>query len=233
MTPELAKKYAAPVPRYASYPTTPHFSPHVDHDAYATWLSALRDDEPLSLYVHIPFCDSLRWYCGCTTKAIRRYDPVATYVKPLLAEIENVGRRRNQEVSHVHWGGGSPNILEPAHILSLADALHVRFEIAQRAEFAVEIDPRRLDAERISAFVQAGVTRVSLGVQDFDEHVQEAINRHQSFSDTKKAADLIRDAGVRSINIDLVYDLPHQTCDSVAKTINQVLALDPDRTAGV
>ncbi|MBU2534026.1 MAG: oxygen-independent coproporphyrinogen III oxidase [Alphaproteobacteria bacterium] len=232
MNPELALKYATPVPRYTSYPTAPHFSTDIDHRTYRRWLSEL-NDEPLSLYVHIPFCDTLCWYCGCATKATRRYDPVANYMDALLGEVaevaDSVGKKRR--VSHVHWGGGSPNILEPADILRLAHRLQDAFDWAVDAEFAVEIDPRRLDDARVAAFAEAGVTRVSLGVQDFAKDVQEAINRLQSFEQTRDALTRFRSAGVGSVNIDLVYGLPHQTRDSVANTIDQVLELAPDRIA--
>jgi len=230
---ELIQKYAAPVPRYTSYPTAPHFSPDVDHGVYSEWLEKLPEGEPLSLYAHIPFCDILCWYCGCNTKMVQKYKPVNAYMQSLLAEIDHVGSRigSRHEVSHIHWGGGSPNILKPQDILDLADMMRRRFKFADDMEFAVEIDPRDMPSERISAFVEAGVTRISLGVQDFHIKVQEAINRLQSFEDTKEVIDRFRDAGIGSANIDLVYGLPYQTAESVAETIDQVLELAPDRIA--
>ena len=221
------------MPRYTSYPTAPHFSPRIDADVYADWLAALPATEPVSLYVHIPFCDQLCWYCGCSTKATRRYAPVASYMESLLAEISAVAARlrKRHPAAHIHWGGGSPNILEPQDIRRLARSFADNFTLTDDAEFAVEIDPRRIDAARIEAFAEAGVTRVSLGVQDFSMPVQTAINRVQSFETTRDVLERFRAAGVPSINIDLVYGLPHQTRDSVAETIDRVLDLSPDRIA--
>ncbi|HFQ15327.1 MAG TPA: coproporphyrinogen III oxidase, partial [Rhodobacteraceae bacterium] len=158
-TKALLAKYAAPVPRYTSYPTAPHFTSDVDAAIYRDWLSALPADEPLSLYLHVPFCDILCWYCGCATKQTRRYDPIAQYVEPLLAEIEAVGSlvATRPPVTHMHWGGGSPNPLSAGDIGRLNDALRKYFNFADDAEFAVEIDPRRLDSDVVAAFAAAGV----------------------------------------------------------------------------
>lgn len=233
MNPEVVKRYSAPVPRYTSYPTAPHFTSDVGPDQYAEWLAALPPASRLSLYLHIPYCVSLCWYCGCCTKEVRRYDPVGQYLPSLHAEIEGVSRRlpAAHSVTHIHWGGGTPNILSPDDIARLAEVQARHFQIGDGAEFAVEIDPRGLDDERVTAFARAGVTRVSLGVQDFDTKVQAAINRHQSFAQTKFAADAFRAAGIGAINVDVVYGLPHQTRDGVQRTIEQVLALRPARVA--
>ncbi|MEQ1576974.1 MAG: oxygen-independent coproporphyrinogen III oxidase [Hyphomicrobium sp.] len=233
MNPEIVERYSAPVPRYTSYPTSPHFSADIGHRQYSEWLTALPVRSRLSLYLHIPFCDTLCWYCGCCTKEVHRYEPVAEYLVSLLAEIENVSARLPQthEVAHIHWGGGSPNVLTAPDILKLAAAVRASFHVRDDAEFAVEIDPRGLTEDRVSAFAQAGVNRVSVGVQDFNTAVQAAINRHQTFETTKKAVDLFRQHGVEAINVDLVYGLPHQTRDSVEETINQVLELAPERIA--
>jgi len=233
MTPEVVKRYSAPVPRYTSYPTAPHFSDAVGRKEYAAWLAALPERAHLSLYLHIPFCDAMCWYCGCSTKAVRRYEPVANYLQTLISEIAGVSSRlpRTHRVTHIHWGGGSPNVLRSKHILDLADGIRAHFNVSDDAEFAVEVDPRGLSGDRIAAFAQAGVTRVSIGVQDFDPKVQAAINRLQSFETTKRAVELFREQGIAAINIDLVYGLPHQTRDSVARTIKQVMALEPNRIA--
>lgn len=224
---------AAPVPRYTSYPTAQHFSARIGPAAYADWLGALPPRAKLSLYFHIPFCQSLCWYCGCTTKAAQRHDPVTSYLAVLAGEVAAVAARvpAGHEVAHIHWGGGTPNILTADDIRALNATIRGAFKIAQDAEFAVEIDPRHIEADQVAAFASAGVTRVSLGVQDFDPSVQEAINRTQSFDATKRAAELFREAGIASLNIDLVYGLPHQTRESVERTIEQVLTLDPDRIA--
>lgn len=231
--PETLRKYAAPVPRYTSYPTAAHFSGSVDHEVYGAWLSALPAASNLSLYVHIPFCDTLCWFCGCTTKAVRRYSPVAAYLPVLYNEIAHVAERLgpSHRVRHLHWGGGSPNTLNAADIEALAERLTTAFPLHKDAEFAVEIDPRGLTVEQVDAFVRSGVNRVSIGVQDFSDEVQLAINRMQSFETTRFAIDLFRARGVESINIDLVYGLPHQTVARLDETLAQVISLRPDRVA--
>lgn len=224
--------HSTPVPRYTSYPTAPHFSPKIDHGQYASWLSALPDGGDLSLYVHIPFCHQLCWYCGCNTKATQQYAPVVSYLRSLAREINHVAERLpDHRVVQIHWGGGSPNILAPADICALSDAIRARFNVDRDAEFAVEMDPRHLDPEQIQAFSNAGISRLSLGVQDFNEAVQAAIGRAQSFEMTRRAVDAFRNLGVASINIDLMYGLPRQTMESVERTAAQVLALEPDRIA--
>ena len=233
MSSDLVKRHSGPVPRYTSYPTAPHFSDRVGTGQYAAWLAALPQRAQLSLYLHIPFCNVLCWYCGCSTKAVNRYEPVARYLSSLRSEIANVAARvpAGCAARHVHWGGGSPNILEPDDILALAEATRQSFNLAKGTEFAVEIDPRILDRDRIVAFARAGVTRASIGVQDFNEKVQTAINRRQSFATTQAAVAVLREHGIGAINIDLVYGLPHQTRDSVEATVTKVLALEPSRIA--
>lgn len=233
MNPEILHRYAAPVPRYTSYPTAPHFTNAVDAATYGQWLRALPSGSSLSLYVHIPFCNQLCWYCGCTTKATRQYHPVADYMTALLEEISTVAdlMPRDCRTIHMHWGGGSPSILLPDDIRRLAHAINSRFQRDPAAEFAVEVDPRFFDAERVAAFAEAGVNRVSVGVQDFDPAVQKAINRTQTVEMTRSVVEMFRSAGVRSVNIDLVYGLPYQTRQSVDRTLDEVLALAPDRIA--
>jgi oxygen-independent coproporphyrinogen III oxidase len=233
MSPEVVKRYSALVPRYTSYPTAPHFCDAIGPEQYAAWLAALPAHARLSLYLHIPYCDSLCWYCGCSTKAVQRYEPVAAYLKSLTAEIENVSSRMPHRnlVTHIHWGGGSPSILRAGDILALGKATRRHFNVADDAEFAVEADPRGLDEARVRAFAEAGVRRVSIGVQDFDANVQAAINRQQSFETTRAAITALRAHGIDKINIDLVYGLPHQTRDSVEQTVAKVLELSPNRIA--
>ena len=233
MTPDLIRKYAVPVPRYTSYPTAPQFSADVSSDLYETWLEELAPESSLSLYAHIPFCDTLCWYCGCTTKATRKYEPVADYLRNLINEISYVTAHLRQRpvVRHIHWGGGSPNVLAPVDILRLADALKAYFHVADDAEFAIEIDPRAHDLARTRAFAAAGVNRLSVGVQDFDEDVQSAINRIQSFEKTRETISGFRDLGIPSVNVDLVYGLPRQTMASALRTIDHVIELAPERIA--
>lgn len=233
MRPESLRKYAAPVPRYTSYPTAPHFSSAIGPEDYASWLAAIPSGQRVSLYVHIPFCDTLCWYCGCNTKVTQRYEPIAKYLDALSIEIANVARHvdTTARVAHVHFGGGSPSVLRPDDIVKLATELKSCFRFADDCEFAVEVDPRGLSEDRLDAFAQAGVTRISIGVQDFAPAVQAAINREQSFETTAAVIAGFRERGVRSINIDLVYGLPHQTQASVADTIDRVVGLRPDRIA--
>ncbi|MEQ1697160.1 MAG: oxygen-independent coproporphyrinogen III oxidase [Hyphomicrobiaceae bacterium] len=233
MNPDLVKSYSAPAPRYTSYPTAQQFGPAVQAAQYGHWLSQLSSGAKISIYCHIPYCQSLCWYCGCTTKALRRYDPITAYMEPLQAELANVAALVpvNHEVTHIHWGGGTPNILNADDITRLAGTIRRLYRVAADAEFAVEIDPRHLDSDQVTAFEYAGVNRISVGVQDFEPAVQAAINREQTFEMTERAITMFRDRGIRSINADLVYGLPHQSCDSVSRTIEQVLTLRPDRIA--
>ncbi|MFV0366887.1 MAG: oxygen-independent coproporphyrinogen III oxidase [Hyphomicrobiaceae bacterium] len=233
MRPEQLKRFSTPVPRYTSYPTAPHFSAAVDATTYEAWLEDLPPGLPLSLYAHIPFCREMCWYCACSMKVTRRNEPVARYLTALLREIDTVATRiaHRHQVTHIHWGGGSPSILLPDQIRELAGKLKQRFVLAADAEFAVEVDPRGLDEDRIRAFAEAGVNRVSIGVQDFNQAVQDAINRQQSVELTAWVVDTFRAHGVKGINIDLVYGLPFQTLETVDQTMEHVLALKPDRIA--
>lgn len=220
------------VPRYTSYPTAPHFSPGVDSQRYAQWLAALPPGSNISLYVHIAFCHQICWYCGCNTKATQQYAPVARYLKSIKAELARVAAQiPAHSVTTLHWGGGSPNILSAEDISALHETIRTHFDMAQKVEFAVEIDPRHLARDQVAAFARAGLTRLSLGVQDFNETVQAAVGRAQSFEMTQRAVDAFRGHGIGSINIDLMYGLPHQTTETVTRTAEQVLALSPDRIA--
>ncbi|WP_445492197.1 oxygen-independent coproporphyrinogen III oxidase [Rhodopseudomonas sp. RCAM05734] len=229
----LVMRRAAALPRYTSYPTANHFKPTVGPGDYRNWLAGLADDAALSLYVHIPFCNEMCWYCACSTKATRRYDPVARYLDTLEAEIATVSGLvpRGHRLPHLHWGGGSPDILSVADITRLGGALKASFHLDADTEFAVEIDPRLMTADKADAFVGIGVNRISIGVQDFDPAVQAAIGRMQSYEVSKASLDLFRDRGVTSVNMDLVYGLPHQTEQSLTRTIARVIELSPDRIA--
>lgn len=230
---KLAERHAAPVPRYTSYPTAPHFGAEVGPREAAQWMTLLPDDVRLSLYVHIPFCRELCWYCGCATTVVNGQQPVRAYLETLDVEMARVAELIPQahRISHLHWGGGSPNSLTAREIGELAARTKERFNLDYGAEFAVEIDPRFMDAERVAAFHRAGVNRVSIGVQDFNPKVQAAINRHQPYETTRRVVSQLREAGIPSLNIDLVYGLPGQTQSSVARTVELVLSFDPDRIA--
>jgi oxygen-independent coproporphyrinogen-3 oxidase len=233
MASKLLEQHDLRVPRYTSYPTAPHFHAGVTAETYADWLRNLPGGAPLSLYLHIPYCYEMCWYCGCHTKATRRYAPVREYVQVLEAEIASVADAigSRQAVSHVHWGGGTPTILLDNDMAVLMDKLHDRFDIADDAEIAIEADPRTLTYEKTVALADAGVNRASLGVQDCNAHVQAAINRVQPFEQTSDAVAALRAAGIKRINIDLMYGLPLQTVDDVRRTVDTVLPLAPDRLA--
>jgi oxygen-independent coproporphyrinogen-3 oxidase len=233
MIDRLLARYGRPVPRYTSYPTAPHFHAGIDAAHYAQWLGDAPAAASASLYLHVPFCTKLCWYCGCNTKIVARYAPVAAFADTLRREIALaaacLGRR--QRVSAVHWGGGTPNILAAGDFLALTEALRESFALAADAEIAVEIDPRTLDAGMVAALAAAGVTRASLGVQDFDLRVQQAVNRVQPVAVVAQAVDALRAAGIGSINLDLMVGLPYQTPATVAATVDQAVALAPARVA--
>ncbi|MFZ0421402.1 MAG: oxygen-independent coproporphyrinogen III oxidase [Xanthobacteraceae bacterium] len=229
---DLLKHLERRVPRYTSYPTAVQFGPEVKAASYQAWLADLPADTPLSFYLHIPFCAELCLYCGCNTTVVRRYDPVAAYVALLEREIEMVGAIvGKRSIANLHWGGGTPTILAPQDFLRLTATLRDRFSFAPDAELAVEIDPRTMTRGHASVLAQIGITRASLGVQDFDERVQRAVGRIQSVEQTARVVQWCRDAGIGGINLDLIYGLPHQTTASTAATIERVLDLDPDRIA--
>jgi len=233
MRPDLAEKYDLRVPRYTSYPTAPHFGPSVNGETYGDWLGALPADASLSLYLHIAYCAEMCWFCGCHTKITRKYAPVADYMDCLWREIEMVAERlpTRMAAQHVHFGGGSPTILSPEDFVSTVDRLRKHFLIQDGAEIAVELDPRTADETYVKAMAQAGVTRASIGVQDFNPVVQKAINRIQPYEVTANVIAWLRQHGVPEINMDLVYGLPHQTTDSLLETIDKGIGFTPKRVA--
>jgi oxygen-independent coproporphyrinogen-3 oxidase len=221
----------ARVPRYTSYPTAPHFHAGITSEIYHDWLAQLEPGTPLSLYLHVPFCDTLCWFCGCHTTVVNGYAPVRSYLDYLLRELELIGELARGRVVHIHWGGGSPTILRPDDVRRLALDIRSRIDVASDADFAVEIDPRGFEADMAKALAEAGVTRASIGVQDFDPAVQRAINRLQSAETTAETVRLLRSNGIDRLNVDLIYGLPHQTARGLGETIEAVLALEPDRLA--
>ncbi|WEX91731.1 oxygen-independent coproporphyrinogen III oxidase (plasmid) [Sinorhizobium garamanticum] len=234
MQPDLVAKYGeARLPRYTSYPTAPRFSPTIDAGTYGGWLAATPAEKPVSLYLHIPFCRSMCWYCGCHTTITQRDQPILDYLDMLREEVRlvSVAARKNLAVDHVHFGGGTPTIMKPQEFHDLIRVLRDRFGFTKDAEIAVEIDPRTLEREMAKALGEAGVRRASLGVQSFDSVVQKAINRNQSEEQTMEAVARLRRAGVDSINFDLVYGLPHQTVQSCVNTAEAAIAMRPDRFA--
>ncbi|EYR78634.1 oxygen-independent coproporphyrinogen III oxidase [Shinella sp. 838] len=230
----LIEKYGeARLPRYTSYPTAPGFSPTVGAGTHSDWLAAIKPGTDASLYLHIPFCRSMCWYCGCHTTITQRDEPILDYIDMLRKEIDlvsrTVGGRPN--IRHVHFGGGTPTIMQPEEFRDLIGLLRARFAFAAGAEIAVEIDPRTLTAEMATALGEAGVTRASLGVQSFDPVVQKAINRIQSEAQTAEAAARLRKAGITGINFDLIYGLPHQTVASCIETAQAAIRMRPERFA--
>lgn len=229
----LLTKYSSAVPRYTSYPTAPHFHEGVDCGIYAQWLKAITGKERISLYLHIPYCDRLCWFCACHTKHTLKYEPIAIYLESLKKEIAAVGAlvSRDAAVTAVHFGGGSPTMLRPDDMIALMSALRAAFRFADEVEISVEMDPNDLDEPRYDALAAIGMTRASLGVQDFHPEVQKAINRIQTFEHTKSVVDAVRARGVHSVNCDILYGLPHQTETTVAETVKDILSLAPDRIA--
>jgi len=229
----LVTRLSSPVPRYTSYPTAPHFDESIGPQAYLQGLEALGAANRLSLYAHIPYCDRLCWFCACHTKQTLRYEPVEAYLKGLHAEIAAIGSRvcRDAPVTALHFGGGSPTLLRPDDMVALKDCLDRHFAFSPDAEIAVEMDPNDLDEARHDALAAIGMTRASLGIQDFDPKVQKAINRIQTFEQTRGVVEAARERGVRSVNCDILYGLPHQTMETLAETVRAVVSLAPDRVA--
>ena len=233
MSGELISRANLSVPRYTSYPTAPHFKGSIDSSRYESWLQEQDPAQPVSLYLHVPFCKKMCWYCGCHTKIAARYSPVETYAKTLRAEIEMLADRLpgRFSLSHLHWGGGTPTILSEEDFKATMALIGERFHFTSDAERAIEIDPRTVDAAKITALAAAGINRASLGVQDFSPAVQKAINRVQSFEITRNTTENLRRAGIEKINFDLMYGLPLQTEADILRTVDLSHQLRPDRIA--
>jgi oxygen-independent coproporphyrinogen-3 oxidase len=234
MRPDLAAKYDLRVPRYTSYPTAPHFHAGVGSDAYKGWLGGLDPALELSVYLHIAYCAEMCWFCGCHTKITKRYAPVAAYMESLWREMALVAEALPTRMTarHVHFGGGSPTILSAEDFVRTVDLLREHFILKPDAEVAVELDPRTADEAYVKAMAGAGVTRASIGVQDLDDKVQQAINRIQPYEITEQVTGWLRHHGVAEVNIDLIYGLPYQTLDGLLATIDKaVTGLRPRRVA--
>ncbi|HEV2548710.1 MAG TPA: oxygen-independent coproporphyrinogen III oxidase [Stellaceae bacterium] len=221
------------LPRYTSYPTAPHFHLGIGADTYRRWLEAVPPSTPVSLYLHVPFCAAMCWYCGCHTTVAKSYAPIAGYAALLAREIELVAAflPARLPVSHIHWGGGTPNLLSSDDLRRLAAVIDTHFDHSAETEMAVEIDPRTLARDTVSTFAQIGINRASLGVQDFDPRVQEAVNREQSYAMTAEAVAMLRAKGIARLNLDLMYGLPFQTATGVVDTVAKAVALAADRLA--
>ncbi len=225
--------FDARVPRYTSYPTAPHFAGGVGPDKTAGWLKAIPEGGSVSVYLHIPFCRRLCWFCACRTQGTATSAPVAAYVESLKTEIATIRDLlpRGVKIEHLHWGGGTPTLLTPQMIGDLADSIRDMAPFEDDAVFSVEIDPNEVDQPRIDALARAGMTRASIGVQDFDPMIQDTIGRPQTYETTKAAVDGLRAAGITSLNVDILYGLPHQTRQRIADSVQLLLSLSPDRVA--
>ncbi len=230
---ELLRKYDRPAPRYTSYPTALQFDETVSSALYTDCLKALPADEPVSLYLHIPFCHVLCHYCGCFTKIVSKEEPMRAYADLLRREIHLARDIIGQplKVSHLHWGGGSPNYLPTDEFESIMALLQESFSFESDAEIAMEMDPRLLDSEKIACYARSGINRASLGVQDFDQTVQDAIGRIQPFEEVARCVEELRGAGIKKINFDLMYGLPCQSEKTISDTIDLACSLNPDRLA--
>lgn len=231
--PNLSAYYDRSAPRYTSYPTANHFTANTGAREQTAWLKALNPDTPLSLYLHIPFCKSLCRYCGCHTRVVRSYDSVVPYVRALHTEIGRVAALlgRRQPVTQIHWGGGTPTFLSDSDIGDLFSRITSQFALLPTAEIAMEIDPRTVSPARVKSLAAMGLNRASLGVQDFNPDVQEAIGRIQPYETVWDLCTTLRGIGVRSVNFDLIYGLPRQTPETIRKTMNRAATLNPDRLA--
>ncbi|WP_347340390.1 oxygen-independent coproporphyrinogen III oxidase [Phenylobacterium glaciei] len=230
---ELIARYDGRAPRYTSYPTAVQFTPQVDAATYRGWLAALPPADPVSLYLHIPFCARLCWYCGCNTRAVNRHEPVSDYVQHLIAEAALLqdalpGRL---PANAIHLGGGTPNMLAPGEMDAIFGALRRIFDIAPDAEVAAELDPAVLTRDWVRSATSHGLSRASLGVQNLSPEVQAAVNRQESFEEIAQCVAWLREFGVGSINLDLMYGLPHQTTVNTLATIDKIVTLRPERLA--
>lgn len=233
MTTYLPQYALATVPRYTSYPPATQFHSGVGESVYRDWLGAIGLQDTLSLYVHIPFCQTLCWYCGCHTSVPNSNERVLNYVETLKLEIARVGAcvSSSAKVVQVHFGGGTPNFLPPKILAAIIETLMEQFNFDPGAEISVEADPRSLSKEHISTLAGYARVRVSLGVQDVSPDVQKLINRIQPFEEVQGVVEQLRAAGVEGINMDLMYGLPGQSVAHVRKSASMCAALEPDRFA--
>jgi len=231
---DLVRKYNVAGPRYTSYPPATKFTDTITWDQLSAKIEANnRTPRDLSVYFHIPFCETLCWFCGCTTVITLNHDRGRDYVDHLGREVAMMAPRlhRDRKAVQLHFGGGSPTFLRPEEIRRLGDIIHKHFKFAPDIEASVEVDPRRLTRDHMLALREIGFNRASMGVQDFNPKVQEAVHRIQPREMTQQAIDWMRELGYSSINLDLIYGLPHQTPESFNETLETVLEMKPDRLA--
>jgi oxygen-independent coproporphyrinogen III oxidase len=219
-------------PRYTSYPPATAFVPDFPEKTYGSWLESMPDSDPLSLYVHIPFCQKLCYYCGCFTTISAKKERIESYIDDLIGELSFLeSHLQHPSLSHLHFGGGSPTMLRPASFSRLMEEIHRRFSFEKDAEIAIEADPRQMNEARIATFAKNGVNRISLGMQDVNQEVLTAVNRQQPFFLSWDAVNLCRSYGIEQINLDIMYGLPGQTVDTIRESLEIALTLKPNRIA--
>lgn len=225
--------FDARVPRYTSYPTAPHFSSTTGTAQTSEWIRAIPPGSKVSLYIHIPFCRRLCWFCACRTQGTSTLSPVKAYVETLKKELALVAGflPAGVTIEHLHWGGGTPTLLTAELIADLAGAIFDHTPMAEKSQFSVEIDPNEIDDLRLDALMAAGMNRASVGVQDFNPTIQQTIGRIQSYEVTHRAVEGLRARGIKSLNMDILYGLPHQTNEGISESVQKVLSLSPDRVA--
>ena len=228
---DLVRKYNVPGPRYTSYPPATHFNGVPAEQLLEEIQQNNQGGRDLSLYLHLPFCQTLCWFCGCTTVISTQQSLSQVYLKYIQKELALVSKYVNpkRKVVQLHYGGGTPTFFLPSELKELGQSIRSHFSLSDDLEAGVEIDPRRVTREHVAALQESGFNRASIGIQDFDPAVQKAIHRIQPFAQTKLVVDWIRAAGFKSLNFDLIYGLPNQTADSFEKTLDAALALAPNR----
>ena len=234
--PELIRRFDIPGPRYTSYPTADRFTAEFDTASLAGQLAARASgarQRPLSLYLHIPFCNTICYYCACNKIITKDHSLSARYVDYLAREmalqVQHLSGPR--EVAQMHFGGGTPTFLHPDEMSRLMAAIRKHFAFQPDGEYSIEVDPRKVSAQRVAMLAADGFNRMSVGVQDFDPQVQRAVNRIQSEAETRLVIDAARSSGFRSVSVDLIYGLPHQDAARFSHTLDRVLAMAPDRLA--
>lgn len=231
--PQLAKLglFDGKVPRYTSYPTVPNFNPEIGSGHFMSWIRKIAPGSQISLYLHVPFCRNLCWFCMCRTQGARSDAPIAAYIDALKQEILSLKSHLPEGVtlSRLHWGGGTPTILSPDMIREVTAALADLAPFSPGAEFSVEIDPNAFDQTRCDALIRAGMTHASIGVQGFDSTTQQAIGRSLDFARVQDVAAMLRRGGVQNLSVDLLFGLPHQTRAQIRNSIHSILSLAPDR----
>ena len=233
---KVLDKYNQPGPRYTSYPTAPEWDDSFDAEQLRQAFreaNAKPQPAPISLYFHIPFCESLCLYCGCNVVINKKHEVALPYLTHLKSEIDWVSEEvdRSRKVEQLHWGGGTPTYLSPEQVEDLYGYIADRFSLSPTAEISIEVDPRVTTQEHCRALRRSRFNRISMGIQDFDPIVQNAINRVQPYEETRRLFDYCRELGFESINIDLIYGLPHQTTESFDNTVDKIISMNPDRIA--